>query len=284
MALVGKWFVRRLGAAMGIYTVLLSLGFIATTVALGLAVPEVGWRAAWQGMGACLIVGLALPAALVAHSTPESLGLAVEHDPAANQAEGASATLAVALRTPLFWVLALAASLFGLVWSAITLFNEAILAERGFDQRTFVLVMAILVFVGLPANLLTGWAAQRRGATPLVAVGMALLAAALAAFPWVTTLWQVLLYAAALGTAGGMVTVLFFTAFPQAFGRGHLGSIQAVVQVCTVLASALGPVVLTQTKRLSGSYTPFFLATGAAALLLGGIAWWTPRPGGRTRP
>jgi MFS family permease len=228
------------------------------------------------------LVGLALPAALFARSTPESMGLAVEpveQDPDSAGAESGGAPLAVALKTPLFWVLALAASLFNLAWSAITLFNESILAERGFDQQAFVLVMAILVFVGLPANLLTGWAAQRHSSTRLLAVGLALLAVSLASFPWVETSWQVVLYASALGAAGGIVTVLFFTAVPQAFGRRHLGTLQAAVQVCTVVSSAVGPVVLTQGKRTTGSYTPFFLSTAALALVLGLAAWAAPQPG-----
>ena len=42
------------------------------------------------------------------------------------------ATLAAALRSPAFWVFGIASSLYGLAASGIGLFNESILAERGF--------------------------------------------------------------------------------------------------------------------------------------------------------
>lgn len=280
MALVGKWFTRRLGMAMGLYTVLLSIGFIATTVGLGQAVTDLGWRTAWQGLGIVLLAGLALPSWALARNTPESLGLSDE-GPASEAADlQTGLALSAALRTPMFWAFGLGAALFSLTWSAITLFNEAILAERGFDRETFIIVMAVLVFVGLPANLLTGWAAQKYPAGRLLALGMAMLAISLACFPLVRTTAQVMLYATALGVSGGIVTVLFFTSFAQAFGRAHLGSIQAAVQVLTVVASALGPVLLTQIKALGGSYSPFFFTAAPLALLLGLAAWRAPWPTG----
>ncbi len=279
MALVGKWFTRRLGLAMGLYTVLLSIGFIATTVGLGQAVTELGWRSAWEGVGLVLLVGLALPALLLTRNTPESLG---QSDGWSDSADtpNRGCSLSAALRTPMFWAFGLGAALFNFAWSAITLFNESILAERGFDRDAFVQVMAVLVFIGLPANLLTGWAAQKHPAGRLLAIGMALLALSLVSFPFVATKLQVMLYAAALGASGGIVTVLFFTSFALAFGRAHLGAVQAAVQVLTVVASAMGPVVLTQMKAAVGSYAPFFFAAAPLALLLGLAAWRAPWPTG----
>ena len=42
MALVGKWFTRRLGPAMGVFAVLLAIGFIAATLGVGAAVQASG--------------------------------------------------------------------------------------------------------------------------------------------------------------------------------------------------------------------------------------------------
>ena len=46
-------------------------------------------------------------------------------------------TLGEALSTPAFWVVSLASSVYGLIASGIALFNESILAERGFDASTY---------------------------------------------------------------------------------------------------------------------------------------------------
>src|SRR5262249_22722467 len=47
MAAVGKWFTRRLPAAMGVYAVLLAVGFIPTWAGAGAAVKFLGWRHGW---------------------------------------------------------------------------------------------------------------------------------------------------------------------------------------------------------------------------------------------
>src|SRR5262249_42749110 len=74
MALVGKWFTRGLGPAMGVFTVLLAPGFIAGFAVLGLAVQDQGWRPAWAGLGLTLLVGLAPLGLLLARSSPEACG------------------------------------------------------------------------------------------------------------------------------------------------------------------------------------------------------------------
>jgi MFS family permease len=287
MALVGKWFTRRLGLAMGAFTVLLAFGFLAGTLGVGAAVRAEGWRPAWAGLGLSLALGLAPLAWLLARSTPESVGLPVdraESPPAGGPPVQAPLDLSLraALATPAFWAFTLATSLFNLVWSAITLFNQTILAERGFGNDTFLLVMAVLVVSGLPANLVAGWLAGRWPMGRLLAVGMLLLAGSLLAFPALRTTTHAVLYAAALGVAGGILTVVYFAVYGHAFGRAHLGVIQATVQVISVFASALGPVLLTHCREATGSSDLLFQAAAPPALLLGLAAWLVPLPGART--
>jgi MFS family permease len=281
IALVGKWFTRRLGMAMGVYTVLLAIGFIATTLGAGAAVRESGWRSGWAGVGYCLVFGMAPLGLLLARSTPESVGL--EPDAALPHPEqGPRAALDLpllqALANPAFWAFTLASALFGMVWSAITLWNEKILAERGFDNKTFLIVIGVLTFAGLPANLFGGWLVGRWPMGRVLLIGMLFFAASLAAFPLLHSTTEVIWYAAALGISGGIITVIFFTVYGQTFGRTHLGVIQAVVQVVSVLASALGPVLLTTCKEGFGSYSPFFFTAAPLAVVLGVAAWLAPMP------
>jgi MFS family permease len=155
---------------------------------------------------------------------------------------------------------------------------KVVLAERGFGHDTFLLVMAVLVVAGLPANLIGGWLAGWWPVGRLLAVGLAFFAGSLAAFPSLSSTWQVVGYAAALGVAGGVITVIFFTVHGLAFGRAHLGAIQAMVQIIAVFASALGPVLLTACKEAWGSYAPLFYLAAPAAVVLGIGAWLAPMP------
>ncbi len=110
--------------------------------------------------------------------------------------------------------------------------------------------------IGLASNLTTGWVAARWSLERLMCIAMLVLAAALLAFPFVHTLVEVYAYAATMGVAGGMVTVLFFAIWGQRFGPAHLGKIQGAAQMMTVLASAAGPLLLATSQRWTGSYVP----------------------------
>jgi MFS family permease len=274
MALVGKWFRRRLGPAMGLFAVLLAVGFIAATLGTGAAVLAYGWRAAWAGLGWVLVLGVAPLCWLLVRSTPGAADQEFEQQgPAEADRPAPDATLAQALRAPAFWAFSLATSLFGLLWSAITLFNQAILEEHHFGAETFYLVMALLTASGLVANLVGGWLSTRWPQGRLLGIGMLLLAGCLAAFPGVHTPAQVVLYALGLGAAGGVITVVFFAFYGQAYGRAHLGQIQGAAQVLSVFASALGPLVLAACKAHTGSYDLLFYASAPAAVALGAWAW-----------
>ena len=75
-----------------------------------------------------------------------------------------------------------------------------------------------------------------------------------------------------------MITVVYFAVYGHAFGRAHLGTIQAAVQVVSVFASALGPVLLTGCKDVTGSYAPLFYSAAVTAAGLGLFAWLAPLP------
>jgi MFS family permease len=276
MAIVGKWFTRRLGPAMGVFTVLLAIGFMASIPALGYAVKEYGWRAAWSGLGLVVVFGLAPLGGVLVRSTPRTYDLALEPQPTSSGAAPETAhgvSLGGALCSPAFWSFSLASAWFGLAWSAITLSNQKILTEHGFDNDDFILIMALLAASGLPANLIGGWLATRWPLGRLAGIGMMCFVASLVVFPSVATLPAAVGYALLLGAAGGLITVIFFTFYGHAFGRAHLGHIQGAAQVLTVVASAAGPWLLEQCWEWTGSYDFFFYATALVAALLGLAAW-----------
>src|SRR5687767_12012408 len=78
ITIVGQWFVRRLNLAMGIYSILLSVGFMTAFPLVGAVVVNSGWRAAWAGIGAALLVVLAPAGWLLVRRTPEACGLAID--------------------------------------------------------------------------------------------------------------------------------------------------------------------------------------------------------------
>jgi MFS family permease len=286
LAMVGKWFTRRLGVAMGVFTVLLTFGIIGGYLGLKEAVAAVGWRPAWQGLGWVLLAGLAPLGVLLARSTPEAVGLPADApaEPVAEARPALDLPWRAALASPAFWVFTLTAALFNLMLSAITLFAERLLTTRGFPAegktQAIELMLGVMTFAGLPANLLGGWLAGRVALGRLMAVGMAALAGALLMFPFVADVSSAAGFGALLGVSGGLVTVVFFAVYGTGYGRANLGVIQSAAQVVTVLASAVGPVLLTGSQRVFGSFDPLFFVAGALALGLGLAAWGTTLPRG----
>jgi MFS family permease len=66
--------------------------------------------------------------------------------------------------------------------------------------------------------------------------------------------------------------VLFFSVWVRAFGRRHLGRIQGAAQALTVLASAVGPLLLAWCVASTGSYTAMFRILAAVIATLGAAA------------
>ena len=278
LALVGKWFARRLDTAMGVYSVIVGVGFIAAFPSVGQAVLAFGWRPAWLAIGLVQVALLVPLTWLLVRDHPERTGQPVGGAGAAPSEDLADLGLRAALMSPAFWVFALSSALFGLVYSGISLFNQSILEERGFDAASYYEVLAISTFVGLAANFGGGWLASRWPIQRVMAIGMAVLAAALVGLPSVATRADVALYGVAMGAAGGVVTVVFFSVWGRVFGRSELGRIQGCAQMMTVFASAIGPLLLAQTLARTGSYASIFYALAAAVAILGIACWRVALP------
>jgi MFS family permease len=278
LAMPGKWFRRRLTWAMGVYALVMSIGFMVAFPAVGAVVSASGWRVAWAGVGAALIFGLAPIAWLLVRPDPgpnAELETADADQPALAATDW---TLGAALRSPAFWVFGIASSLYGLAASGIGLFNESILAERGFTPDVYYRALAVTAITGLAGNFVAGAWADRGSLRRVLVVALVLLAAALVALPHVTTTAQVMVQAVAMGVAGGFVMVVFFSFWGKAYGRAHLGRIQGVAQALTVFASATGPLLLAWCADATGSYAMAFYALAATLAVLTVAAVAVPVP------
>ncbi|MYF16292.1 MAG: MFS transporter [Gemmatimonadetes bacterium] len=280
LTMVGKWFVRRLSVAMGIFAVLMSLGFAVAIVVAGDVVLKQGWRVMWSGLGWILMVlsGLCL---LFGRRDPEAVGLdteVVKGDESQEPVIGF--TLVQALMTPAFYVFAVGSALYNLVIAGVMLFNQSILGELGFDETVFQYAMAVFMATGLLGNFTAGWAARRWSLGRLMTIAMLAVGVYLLAFPQLKTPGQALVHAGLLGFSGGVVSVIFFTAWADIFGRLHLGKIQGAAQVFAVLASATGPLFIESVFSSAGTYAPAFYALAPAVLLVAIFAYFVniPRP------
>jgi hypothetical protein len=185
------------------------------------------------------------------------------------ESENVGFTLSQAMRTQAFWVFGLAISVIALIGSGQSLFNESVLNQQGFPAEMYYNLITLTGVVGLLVKLPVGWLGQHCALNRLHAVGLLLLAACLMWLPFIHATWQITLYGVGMGISGTITTVLFFTIWGQAYGRAHLGQIQAVAQMLTVLASAAGPKVMAETFHHYGSYAPAFRVLAGVVAVLG---------------
>jgi MFS family permease len=174
---------------------------------------------------------------------------------------------------PSFWVFAIGTALYGLVASGIGLFNESILAQRGFGPNIYYQTLAVTAMTALVGNFAGGWLARRVSLGRLMAVSQLILAGGVVALPYVSSMTHVMSWAVAMGLGGGLVMVLFFSVWGRVFGRRHLGRIQGSAQTLTVIASAVGPLLLAWCLESTGSYTAMFhiLAASIAAVAVAAL-------------
>jgi MFS family permease len=283
LAMVGQWFVRKIDIAMAVYSIVMSIGFMAAFPLVGSLVQSRGWRGAWLAVGIALVAGLAPLSWLLARRSPEAIGVPPdgEHKPLTESSAAdflSGMGWQDALATPTFWVFAIGAALYGLVASGIGLFNESILAERGFGPNVYYQTLIVTAMTALVGNFGGGWLATRVSLPKLLAVSLFILTAGLAVLPHVATLAQVMSWAVAMGLGGGLVMVLFFSVWPRVFGRRNLGRIQGAAQALTVVASAVGPLLLAWCVEWTGSYAAMFYSLAAVIALTGVAALLTPLP------
>jgi MFS family permease len=273
ITLIGKASIGpRQKHAMAGYALLVSVLFIVAFSIMEPLIAASGWRVAWRGLGWTVLALAPLFALLVVE--PRGQKQLSEKAPS----DVSSATMQQALLSPAFWIFVLTSSLFALVSSGVSLFNQSILAERNFDASVFFNLLKLSTFAGLVSNLATGWLARYVSYSRLMAAAMTLYTLALLAFPLVTQLWHVYAYGIAMGLCGGVVTVVFFGVWSHAYGRDHLGKIQGLAQAATVVGSAVGPLAFSGCLTYFGSYTPAFWIIAPCVGVLAVAAWLVPTP------
>ncbi|MBY0497689.1 MAG: MFS transporter [Cyanobacteria bacterium] len=264
--------------AMAVYSIVMSIGFMIAFPVVGSMVQSLGWRSAWLAIGVALLVVLAPISFVLARTAGGSEDPPLRRGESLDSPDREGATWQQALATPAFWVFSIGAALYGLVASGIGLFNESILKERGFGYDVYYQTLVVTAVTALIGNFGGGWSATRISLTNLLATSLFVLALGLAAMPHITAIGHVMAWATAMGLGGGLVMVLFFSVWPRVYGRAHLGRIQGAAQAMTVIASAVGPLLLAWCVEWTGSYAAMFNMLAAVIGALAFVSMVTPLP------
>jgi MFS family permease len=290
-SLLARWFVRRLGSAMGIATAGVGLSMLVLGPLVQAIIERAGWRWAFVVLGA-LVVAVVVPLVVwVIKEGPEEVGrspdgAALDHPPSAevggDDREGW--TLARAASTVPFWGLVGCFFFTPLGVFPIVVHHVAYLVDAGFSKFFAAGIFGFQGLMSAAGKMTIGYLADRLGRPGALALSFGLSGAGILALLTVrdpSAAWRVYLFAAVFGFALGTRGPLVSAAAADRFRGPHFGAIYGVVHVGNGLGGALGPLLIGYLYDLSGSYVPGFLLALASLIVAAGsllLAVLWPRP------
>lgn len=274
------WFERRRGTALGIVSAVGAAGITLSPILIERLIAHLDWRTVWllEGLAVWAIV---IPLAVFGiRNRPRDVGQHVDGnpDPAAGRRHP-SASRAVALRTPYFWVLTAGTATVGMLVTAVVFHQMSLLGERGLSTAQAAANFLPHTAAALGATLLTGFVMDRvRHPRLLIVAAMGLLASALAGATVLTPGWSAISYGAAMGAAMGAMKAVEAALTPRLFGTGHLGAIRGILTAIGVGATAVGPLLFAVGYDTTGSYTGVLLASVTLPVAVSVAAVVVPLP------
>ena len=285
---INQWWMRRRGMVMGISGVLVALlGIGAFPNLLNWMIPQLGWRTTYMILGLALIFIMAPVGYLFYRSRPENYGLlpdgavAVESEPGVMQhpqTDEQDWTLAEAIRTPAFWIVAAGLSTFSMLATGLTFHMVSIFDDNQLSATAAAAVYVPIAVVSAVVTLGSGILVDRIPIRFLLAGALFILAGTLLLAQSLSSVTMALAYGVAMGFLFGMMNTVSSVVWPTYFGRRYLGSITGLTTTFIVAGSALGPVPLGFARDLLGSYDLALTILASIPLMLGIVTLFMRRP------
>lgn len=269
------------GGARGAITALTLWGGFASTVFIPLTqvlLDGFGWRGALVGLG---VINLGC-AALYWLTIGPSKAWTTNLD--AVVARSIDNPLDTALRSPVFWALALAFTAHAGAFTAFTFHLYALLLERGLSTQEIVIAMAVIgpaQVAGRIAMTVFARAASIRRIGSVVVLGFPIAFAIFAIAP--PGLGVVMLVAALYGSSNGVLTIVRGLAVPEMLTTQNYGAINGALNAPATIAKALAPLGAAALWSLTQSYAPVLMAIVAGSLVLA-FGFWAAAWASARRP
>jgi MFS family permease len=274
VALVGKWFVRRRGLALGLAVSGATLSAAATPPLAAWLVDALGWRHAIAAFGVGALVLAAPVFALCVVRSPEDAGQHPDgdaeafDDPAAHADDGSPRALLRDRNFPLF------ALGFGLLFSSplVTAVHLVPFAEGlGVSRQDAAWVLSLLAAGSLCGKLVFGIVADRVDPRAALFLEVGLLAASWVVLLAAPTHAGLLFAGALMGLGIGAVIPLQGVVVGRVFGRGAMGQVIGLGGLFALPLIAGSAPAVGALYDATGSYRIAFGAVIAALLLAGAL-------------
>ena len=273
--LAARWFVKRLGLALGLLTAATPLGSTLLAPIAGLFSSQYSWQAGWLALAA-IVLFVALPVGLkFLRNWPSDIGLKPDGDretPLEIQSRGSRPALQRgrfevdrwwrAFRSPPIWFLLPALAIGGLSSSVISHSVVPFARDTGHYGPTMVSTIQSVVFLlGAAGAVAGGWLADRYTrkrvlAAIYLAQGIAFLAL-VAGSQTLAGLWVFFVVAGLCSVAWMPIA---FALVVDVYGLRSLGAIWGIGFLCQQMGNLVGPVLIGLAYEIIGFHALLFLA------------------------
>ena len=263
--LVGMWFQRSRGRAMGVTAMGNNVGGLLFPPLMGaiLTLASDDWRAVYLALGA-MSVGLVVYSLAATRDFPTAEELGDEIlDKDAGGSPMTGMTLGEALRGRAFYALTITVTLGFFTYSAVIPSIIPHLTERGASVAAATAALSAYAVMGVVGKFCMGLLAERITSRRALMVNFAGQAAFSTAMIWAgvpAVMWSVV---PILGFFNGAFGALFQLAAMDAFGVRHFGVIMGVISFLSAVSFLIGPWMSGASFDFTGDYAAMLLATAA---------------------
>jgi predicted MFS family arabinose efflux permease len=245
------WFSKHRGFALALLLTGSGIGSILIPPLTEWMIQHHGWRDAWLMLGGIALLGFPLTAMLVRNRPEKRL---VRTD---RQAPGV--TVAAALRTSAFWILAVITIFSAFSENGLVTNLAAILTQHGVLASSAAVALSIRGGAGIIGRLFIGFAIDRVSPQRIQTFVLALAAAGTLILAFAGTGPMALLGAAVLGVGLGSEADVLPYLLACYFGRRHFSVLYGLTWTAYAIGGATGPLWIGHMYDRAGGYQPRFI-------------------------
>ena len=251
------WFTSHRGFALALLLTGSGVGSIMIPPLTEWVIQHYGWRSAFLLLGGIALLGFPLTAALV-RNRPEAAIVRAEHH------ADTGVTVAAALRTTAFWILAFITILSAFSENGLVTNLASILTQHGVLAASAALALSVRGGASIIGRLGVGFAIDRVSPERIQSLVLALAAAGTLILAFAGTAWAALLGAAVLGVGLGSEADVGPYLLARYFGRRHFSMLYGLTWTAYAIGGATGPLWIGHLYDRAGAYLPRFIVYLAA--------------------
>lgn len=255
------WFQRRRGLALAIVLTGSGTGSILIPLLTQVVIQHSGWRGAYLALGCIALLGIPLTALLVKNRPVPAMQ--------ANLHFQSGLSMASALRSLVFWTLAIMIMLEAFGSNGLISHLAALLTERGVSAESAALALSVMGATSILGRLTTGILLDRYFAPYIAMLMLGIAGIGIFVLTAAATSPLALMGTALLGYGLGSEADVVPYMIARYFGRRHFAALYGLTWTAYAVGGATGPIVVGHFYDRAGMYQPRMIAALAFTCVVG---------------